>query len=393
MEQESIQDLFTRTAARFPSHTAIDSSGSLITFSQLEARSNRLANFLIDNGLLPGSLVATLAIDSADVITSILAILKAGAVFVPLDPSFPDKRLQAMIEQVKPQWFVLGSKLLTKLSRLTPGAASAPTVVSLNDEQAGIDQLTHLRLLKGFSSYDRAERPSIQNDPDAAWSIYFTSGSTGKPKAILGRLKGIDHYVRWQIDALSIKPGTRVSQLASPSFDAFLKDAFVPLCAGGVVCAPPSRDLLLQPSQLIDWLDIEQIEVLQCVPSVFRSLVNEKLESSYFEAMRYVVLAGEALMPSDVRRWMEVFGERIRLVNLYGPTETTVLKVCHFVEAADVERPSIPIGKPISGAAVMVINSRGGLCRQGAVGEIHIRTPYRAIGYYGEPELTNQADR
>jgi amino acid adenylation domain-containing protein len=391
MEQEYIQDLFTHTASRFNSNIAIDSSGFHLTYADLEARSNKLANFLLDNGVQPRSFVAVFASDSAEVITAIIAILKAGAVFVPLDPSFPDMRLQVMIEQVKPQWYVVGSKLLSKLSQVTLGAGSAVTAVSLNGEQAGIDGLTSLTLLKGLSTYDRTDRPSVPNDPDAACSIYFTSGSTGRPKAILGRLKGIDHYVRWQIDALSIKAGTRISQLASPSFDAFLKDTFVPLCAGGVVCAPKSRDLLLQPAQLIDWLDIEQIEVLQCVPSVFRSLLNEKLDSSYFEAMKYVVLAGEALMPADVKRWMEVFGERIRLVNLYGPTETTVLKLCHFVEAVDAQRPSIPIGKPISGAAVMVINSRGGLCRQGAVGEIYIRTPYRAIGYYGEPDLTKEA--
>src|ERR1044072_1094323 len=100
MEQESIQDLFTRTAARFPSHTAIDSSGSLITFSQLDARSNRLANFLLDNGLRPGALVASVAIVPPYVTTSILGIINAGAVFVPLDPPFPDKRLQPMSEQV-----------------------------------------------------------------------------------------------------------------------------------------------------------------------------------------------------------------------------------------------------------------------------------------------------
>ena len=226
--------------------------------------------------------------------------------------------------------------------------------------------------------------------PEAPCSIYFTSGSTGKPKAILGRLKGIDHYMRWEIAAVGTGPGTRVSQLASPSFDGFLKDVFVPLCSGGVVCAPESRNMILNAAQLADWLDIEQVEVLHCVPSIFRSLLNERLESRYFEAMKYVVLAGETLYPADVKRWLDVFGNRIKLLNIYGPTETTVLKVAYEVEAKDVERPSIPIGKPINGSAVMLINSRGQLCRAEAVGEIHIRTPYRAHGYYGEPELTRE---
>jgi non-ribosomal peptide synthetase component F len=182
-----------------------------------------------------------------------------------------------------------------------------------------------------------------------------------------------------------------VSQLASPSFDGFLKDTFVPLCAGGVVCAPESRTILLEGSRLADWLDIEQIEVLHCVPSVFRSLLNEELNDKYFESMRYVVLAGEVLYPADVKRWLKIFGERIRLANFYGPTETTILKCFHFVAPDDVEKPSIPIGKPMNGAAMMLINSRGQLCREETVGEIHIRTPYRSHGYYGEPELTKEA--
>jgi amino acid adenylation domain-containing protein len=231
----------------------------------------------------------------------------------------------------------------------------------------------------------------VESDGDDACSIYFTSGSTGKPKAILGRLKGIDHFARWEAKALGIGEGTRVSQLASPCFDGFLKDVFVPLCAGGVVCAPESRKVVLEPGRLIDWVDVEGVEVLHCVPSVLRSLLNEGLEGKYFSSLRWVVLAGEALLPADVKRWVEVFGERIGLVNLYGPTETTVTKLCYFVEAADAERPSVPIGKPIPGAAAMVMDRKGQPCAIGDAGEIHIRTPYRSLGYYNAPELTHEA--
>ena len=128
--------------------------------------------------------------------------------------------------------------------------------------------------------YERREQTGLASDPEAPCSIYFTSGSTGKPKAILGRLKGIDHFMRWEIEAFGVTAGTRVSQLASPSFDGFLKDAFVPLCAGGVVCAPESREVVLEGWRLADWLDMEQMEVLHCVPSVFRALLNEGLKTA-----------------------------------------------------------------------------------------------------------------
>ncbi|HEX5875186.1 MAG TPA: amino acid adenylation domain-containing protein [Pyrinomonadaceae bacterium] len=105
--------------------------------------------------------------------------------------------------------------------------------------------------------------------------------------------------------------------------------------------------------------------------------------------MKYVVLTGEPLYPADVKRWMEVFGERIKLLNIYGTTETSLSKLVYAVKAEDVDRPSIPVGKPIKGSAVMIMDAASQPCHEGAVGEIHIRTPYRSYGYYGDPELTN----
>jgi amino acid adenylation domain-containing protein len=376
MSFESVQDMFSRVAAEFGPRVAIERGGRRFTYAELEAESNRLANFLREGGAGTGSMVALLTSAPELVITGILGVLKAGAVFVPLDPTFPDGRLRAMSEQVQPQWYVSEAKHLDKLSQLRSDANDEARTVCFDEGE--------------YLNYERREHPGLLSDSDAPCSIYFTSGSTGKPKAILGRLKGIDHYMRWEIAAVGAGPGTRVSQLASPAFDGFLKDVFVPLCSGGTVCAPESRSLILNATQLVDWIDIEQIEVLHCVPSVFRALLNENLQSRYFETMKCVVLAGEALYPADVKRWMDVFGERIKLLNVYGPTETTVLKVAYEVKAADAERASIPIGKPIKGSAVMLINSRGQLCRGEAVGEIHIRTPYRSHGYYGAPELTSE---
>jgi amino acid adenylation domain-containing protein len=375
MSFESVQELFSRIATEFGPRIAIECGARRVSYADLETESNRLANFLFEAGA-GGTMVGLLTSDPVRIITGILGVLKAGSVFVPLDPSFPDGRLRAMSDQVQPRFYVTENRHLPKLAKLRETAGNESSIVCFD----GGD----------YANYERRESPNLTSDPDAPCSIYFTSGSTGKPKAILGRLKGIDHYMRWEIATVGAGPGTRVSQLASPAFDGFLKDAFVPLCSGGVVCAPESREILLNAARLADWLDIEQIEVLHCVPSIFRALLNEKLTSGYFASMKCVVLAGEALFPADVKRWMDVFGDRIRLLNVYGPTETTVLKVAYEVKAGDVERPSIPIGKPIKGSAVLLINSRGQLCRGEAAGEIHIRTPYRSHGYYGAPELTRE---
>jgi non-ribosomal peptide synthetase component F len=205
---------------------ALDRSGRRVSYAELEAESNRLANFLLDSGAGKGTMVALLSDDSRWIITGILGVLKAGAVFVPLDPSFPDERLRLMSEQVKPHWYVTETRWLEKLDQWRAGEAKT---VCLDDS----------------SYHENTEHPGIAAEPEAPCSIYFTSGSTGKPKAILGRLKGIDHFIRWEIEAVGAGPGTRVSQLASPAFDGFLKDVFVPLCSGGVVCIPESREVAL----------------------------------------------------------------------------------------------------------------------------------------------------
>jgi len=374
MVYQSVQEMFSCMAEQFGAQPAFERAGRRFTYAELERESNRLANFLLEHDVSTGSMVGLFTDDPLQVITGILGVLKAGAVFVPLDPASPSNRLQVMSDQVTPEWYVTSLKHFEKL-KLINGAANVICI----DEPAS-----------DYGSYERNVRPVFKSDPDSPCSIYFTSGSTGKPKAILGRLKGIDHFVRWQIGALGVVPGTRVSQLASPPFDGFLKDIFVPLCSGGVVCAPEHRNVILEPGILVDWLDIERVEVLHCVPSVFRALINQGLNSNYFEALQYVVLAGEPLLPADVKRWMDIFGERIKLVNLYGTTETTIAKVVHFVRPEDTAKPSIPLGKPIAGAAVLIMDAASKPCHEGAVGEIYIRTPYWSLGYYGEPELTRE---
>ena len=376
MSFRSVQETFSEMAAQFGPQVAIERGGRWVTYQSLETESNRLANFLLEGGAGQGVMVGLMTEDPVSIITGILGVLKAGAVFVPLDPTFPDGRLRIMSDQVQPQFYVTETRHLPKLDKLREQANREAKIVCFDGGE--------------YQNYQRTEHPGVASDPDAPCSIYFTSGSTGKPKAILGRLKGIDHFMRWEIKAVGAGPGTRVSQLASPSFDGFLKDVFVPLCVGGVVCAPESRDIILDTWALADWLDVEQVELLHCVPSVFRALLNEGLNSRYFEAMKCVVMTGEPLYPADVKRWRDTFGDRIRLFNIYGTTETTLSHFAYEIKSEDADRPSIPVGRPIDGGPPLVIDTKGKLCGLGAVGEVHIRTEYRSHGYYNEPELTRE---
>src|SRR5437868_13112884 len=243
MKHESIQELFSQTAERFESNVAAQCGERQVTYRELEERSNQLANFLFSSGVTRGATVGILTENSLDIITSIIGILKAGCAFVPLDPSIPDARLATMISEVSPACLVIEPKLIERLGPVSGDGISTTGLLCIDCAEphaAGPARVSHLG-----ESASSVSRPPDKSGPDDLCYVYFTSGSTGRPKGIAGRLKGIAHFIKWEIKTLGIGEGTRVSQLMSPSFDGFLRDVFVPLCAGGTVCIPPGRDTVL----------------------------------------------------------------------------------------------------------------------------------------------------
>ena len=374
MKHESVRQLFDRMAEATPDQIAISSGDTRITYRELQQRTNNLAHLLLSGGAKKDSLVAILLDDKVDAITSIIAVLKARAVFVPFDPLLPDLRLETMARQVAPDLFISAGNLIQRVKRFNHAK-----VLNL-DKYKRLDQLA----IGGLLGSKTAEPAA----PDDFCYIYFTSGSTGLPKSIAGRLKGIDHFIRWQIETLRIGKDDRVSQLLPLSFDGSLRDIFVPLCAGGTICVPEHNEIVSDAKELVSWIDRESISLIHCVPTLFRAILNEDLHTDQFRALRYVLLAGEALLPSDVGRWTEVFGDRVKLINLYGTSETTMAKFIYEVQPGDEKRRSIPVGKPMPGARALIVDEDGRACPPGAIGEIYIRTPYRSHGYYKQPELT-----
>ena len=367
----SVARMFEAAAARNPQAVAIECGERLLSYGELDERANTLANYLLRHGAGPGTIVALLTGDVSETIVGMLGSLKAGAAFMPLDVRQPAARLRKLLGLAPPEFLLTETKVITALDQL------------LNEHGP-----LKVICVEDVLEYHNPVAPPVSSDPDQLSYIYFTSGSSGTPKAIAGRLKGIAHFINWEIEELGVGPGVRVSQLLSPSFDGSLREVFLPLCVGGVVCVPERREQVLEGRGLVQWLEQARIEVMHCVPSVFRALVNEELRAEELSALRYVVMAGEALVGRDVGKWKAVYGERVGLVNLYGTSETTMAKFSYRVGVGDEEREVMPIGKPIAGAEAYLLDERGEPCGRGMVGEIYIRTPYRSLGYYNQPELT-----
>ena len=373
-----VHEWFSENVRKYPSAAAIRVGKTIVTFSELERQSREVSRILLERGARKGDMVVLLTDDRRLLITSILGTLMTGCIFVPISPTFPKQRLDTLLGLIEPRIIVADYGWA---GRHEMAVAAGRTIQVLDAQTLSI----------GVES-DRTGRESIDpkwNSDDCCY-VFFTSGSNGNPKAIAGRLKAIDHFVRWEIEACAIQPGARASQLISPSFDAILRDIFVPLCSGGTICVAPRAGNHTSDAELLcKWIEEEEISLIHCVPTLLRFLLSGAQERT-FRSVTHLLTSGEVLTPGDVSRWRERCGNGARLVNLYGPSETTMTKFAYFVSDSDHTRDSIPIGKPIRGASAILLDAQRRPSPHGAVGEIYIRTAFRSLGYHRQPRLTEE---
>lgn len=349
----SVVGRWMRNVQAHPQDIAIQTRNRVATYHDLAVRAS---GHLAELGGVPGSdPVLIVCADPVETVAAMLAAMASGRVFAPVDVRTPPARLAMAIDDLR------------------PGAVVVDWHGSL--ALAGVDR-NGFRTLDARDVRGHAVDPTRWNpgEPDGHGYVYFTSGTTGRPKGVKGSLPAITHFITWEIELLGAGRGTRVSSLTSPGFDAFLRDAFVPLCSGGTMVV--AQHSARSGQGLARWLETNRVHILHCVPTVFRTLRAVRLTPASLRELRTVLLAGEPLRPSDVRSWQALFGTRKELINLYGPTETTMTKLFHRVTAADATARSVPVGKPLPGVAVRLLES----------GEIELRTPFPLHGYLGEQQ-------
>ena len=357
--------VFEQIAAAHGTRTAIEEPGRTITYAALNEAANRAANGLVKNHALDcGDVVALAMPVSIDYVIGLLAVAKAGGVFLPIDPAAPPRR-QAQI-----------------LSIANPALAISNQPLQ-HHHSLGVFSLEALSL-------DQTENPELTVDGDDASYIVFTSGSTGIPKAILGSQKGLSHFLHWEIGEFALDVESRVSQLAPATFDVSLRDILAPLLAGGTLCIPPD-EARTDSRRLLTWLESAKVSLIHCVPSLFRQIMAE-LETEHPSETRllnlhHLLLAGEPLYGADIQRWRALMGSRIQLTNLYGPSETTLAKAFHRIaETPDEPGRMVPVGKPLPNSALLIIKN-GELCDPGEIGDVFIKTPFMSKGYLDAPDL------
>ncbi|WP_063748729.1 non-ribosomal peptide synthetase, partial [Chondromyces apiculatus] len=379
LPEVSLPALFEAQALALPEGTAVVFDDAALTYAEIDARANRLAHALIARGAGPERRVALLLPRTPDLIVALLATLKAGAAYVPVDPDYPATRIAAMLEDARP------TVLLTSRATETaiPHDVAAPRLV--------VDDPATAAALERFptTSPTDAERTALLMPQHPAYVIY-TSGSTGIPKGVVMSCGALVNLLFWHQSALPSGAGTRVAQFTALSFDVSAQEILSTLCFGKTLVVPPDS-VRRSAEHLARWLTEHEVEELFAPNLVVEALAEAAMEQGLtLPALRDIAQAGEALTLSrQVRELYRVQPGR-RLHNHYGPTETHVATGCTL--PADLAACALPvtIGKPIHNTQVYVLDGRLNLAPAGVAGELYIAGACLARGYLDRPGLTAQ---
>ncbi len=350
---------FEAQAARAPGALAVAFGEERVAYGDLNRRANRLAHHLRTLGVAPESLVGIYLERSIEMVVTILAVLKAGGAYLPLDPAYPEQRLARMLDEARPEAVVT-------VNRLTPALARSPAaVVTIDAGPAAPPGLPEANPVSGVA-------------PDNLAYVIFTSGSTGGPKGVLLTHRGLANVAEAQGGLFEVGGGSRILQFSSLGFDAAIFEIVLALGSGSTLCLAPQDALMPGPS-LLHLLREQAVSVLVIPPSALAAVPVEPILS-----LRTIAVAGEAC-PADLpARWCA--GRRF--LNLYGPTEGTI-----WATAAEcsgrARRP--PIGRPIANVRAYVLDRWSREVPIGVPGELHLGGEGVARGYLGHPDRTAES--
>ncbi len=392
MDKKRLHQVVDAVAAKYGDTVAITEGPEKRSYKALARRTRRMADALESAGLVPADVVVLFLPPGIAYVEALLATLKAGGVFCPVSPDFPDERVAQILAEARPAFCASDAAGLARIKELLPADLLARGALCMEDGHFTLNG-------KPESEFPDRQEPGEGDKQDRGSGddpayLIATSGSTGTPKLILGVHKGLSHFIHWEGRTFCDNAQPRVGFLTPPTFDVSLRDIFLPLHLGGRLCVP-EPGLVQRPVKLVAFLLQEGITHLHLVPSVFRLLLTElesrKAAPPFFKDLKTILFAGEPLYGKDLSRWRALGCAGAELVNLYGPSETTLAKLCHRIgDTVYQDREIVPLGHPIDNSAAMIVKGSR-LCRTGEIGEIWIRTPFMSLGYYGRPELTSEA--
>ena len=360
----AIHVVFEEQAQRAPSAPAVAYGGESLTYAQLNGRANQLARYLCSNGLAAGEYVPVLMSRSLQMVVVQLALLKSGAVYLPIDPELPAERREFMVRDC--------------------GAARVISQAGRVDDLA-VDQL---QWIDCDAVAEDIARQSVENLPlpvNAAAPAYvmYTSGSTGLPKGVVVPHRAVNRLV---VNAgyAQIGAGDCILHHSNPAFDASTFEVWGALLNGARVVVVP-QEVVLDGRRFADVLARERVTLLYMSVGLFNQYVTTMAQ--VLAQLRYLFVGGDSLEPGVIRRVLSSMPPQ-HLLNAYGPTECTTFATTHLIESVADDSTRIPIGRPLSNTQLFILDVRGQVVPIGVAGELYIGGDGVACGYLNRPELT-----
>lgn len=359
-ELPSIPHTFASIVREHPDRVALESSQTKISYADLDRASTRAAAHLQSAGVEKGDLVGIMMDRSTDLVISLLGILKAGAAYVPIDPAYPTARIVMMLEDS-------GAKLV--ISDRETGEPTCPVILSKKFETTDPDTFEPVEL----------------TGEDLAYVIY-TSGSTGHPKGTLIPHRGVVRLVK-DTDYISFSK-EETFLLSSPvTFDASTLELWGSLLNGArLALLPPGTPGLVELGESIERFDVT---TLWLTAGLFQLMVEERLDD--LKPLKQLLVGGDVVSKKHAGLAMEVLTPHGRLMNGYGPTENTTFTTVHPISADDLDRVSLPIGKPIRGTTVYLLDDHLNPVPPGVTGRLYFGGAGLALGYLNQAELTEKS--
>ena len=372
-EDDCVHHLFERQVAATPDATAVEFCGEALTYRDLNSRANQLANYLIRRGIGPEMMVGISIERSFEMVVAIFAVLKTGAAYVPLDPTYPGERIAFMIQDT-------AARVVITQSHLAPDIEANAELICLDEHSHTIAAESDVNLSLPVPSSQIA-------------LVLYTSGSTGNPKGVMLEHRSLVNFVTVAKTKYGVGPGDRMLQFGSLSFDLSAEEILTSLTTGACLVLR-TAEMISSPKDFLARCEEWHLSVLD-LPTVYWHELTDALsrqELSLPASLRLVIIGGEKASSDRVATWNRIVGRRVRLLNTYGPTETTIaVTVCDLSSypASALENFS-PIGRPYPNTTAYVLDSHKRPVPIGIPGELHIGGPGVARGYLNRDDLTSQ---
>jgi len=382
-----LQQLLSKSAARFPEKTAVWARGRSISYRELEERSNQLAHLLEQSGVSKGDRVGLFFPKCVESIVSMFAILKAGGVYVPLDPQAPVDRIGYIISNCGIRVLITQDEKRRALDLSTRESLDRCVVI---DEARESGNGTGVVPWAALSEYPASHPPAVTlTETDLAYILY-TSGSTGRPKGVMLSHQNALTFVEWCADKFEITNEDRLSNHAPLHFDLSVFDVYNAIEAGATVYLV-TEEIALFPTTLAKFIETHQISVWYSVPSALMLLLlHADLKAEKLRHLRTILFAGEVFPMKYLKQLAELL-PAVELDNLYGPTETNVCTYYKVDRERLASMDKLPIGIACENTVVFAVNDKDeAVTKPGETGELYVRGPSVTYGYWGDVEKTKK---